>query len=167
MVVNVWLPFLRRKVVRLPLVLIWIVVVCCSVSAQTERTIVIRLLDSQTGQAIVPVAGDNGISVTVNENAASPRLTARVNKDGVWELKVGPEVEKVQIDTPAGPEGWGYVFCDCSKFHPATIPSYAVDEILKTGVEAANKCSKRFAQAKAGEIVFFVRRPNWHEKLPI
>ena len=167
MAVNAWFPFSIERICRLVLVVAGIAVLCCAVSAQTERTIVIRLLDSQTGQAIVPVAGDNGISVTVNEDTASPRLTARVNKDGVWELRVGLEVEKVQIDTPAGPEGWGYVFCDCSKFHPATIPSYSVAEILKTGVEAANKCSKRFAQAHPGEIIFFVRRPNWHEKLTI
>jgi hypothetical protein len=167
MFVNERFRFSIERISRLVLVLIWMAVACCSLSAQTERTIIIRLLDSQTGEAIAPVAGDNGISVTVNEDAASPRLTARVNKDGVWELKVGPEVEKVQIDTPAGPGGWGYVFCDCSKFHPATIPSYPVAEILKTGVEAANKCSKRFAQAHAGEIIFFVRRPNWHERLPV
>ncbi len=167
MFVNAWFPCSIKRICRLTLILIGMAAVCCSLSAQTERTIIIRLLDSHTGQAIAPVAGDNGISVTVNEEAASPRLTARVNKDGVWELKVGPEIEKVQIDTPAGPEGWGYVFCDCSKFHPATIPSYSVAAILKTGVEAANKCSKRFAQAHPGEIIFFVQRPNWHEKLPI
>ena len=147
--------------------LIWIAMACCSLSAQNERTIIIRLLDSQSGKAIVPVAGDNGISVTVNEDATIPRLTARVNKDGVWELKVGPGVEKVQFDTPAGPGGYGYVFCDGSKFRPATIPSYSVAEILSPGVEAANKCSKRFAQAHPGEIIFFVRRPNWREKLPM
>lgn len=167
MVGSVRFAFSMRKLAGLAFVLIWITAATCSLSAQTDRSFIIRLLDSQTGQPVAPIPGDNGISITVNENNANPHLTARVNKDGVWEAHVGPDVEKVQIDTPAGPEGFGYVFCDCSKFHPATLPSYSVAEILKTGVEASNKCSKRFAQAKLGEIIFFVRRPNWHERLPI
>jgi hypothetical protein len=164
---SVRLRFFIRKLAVFAALVIWVAAACHSVSAQSERTFIIRLFDSQTGQPVAPIPGDNGISITVNENTASPHLTARVNKDGVWEAHVGPDVEKVQIDTPAGPDGFGYVFCDCSKFHPATLPSYSVAEILKTGVEASNKCSKRFTQAKPGEIVFFVRRPNWHEKLPI
>ncbi len=159
--------FSIRKIACLFLLLVWIAVACCSLSAQTESAIIIRLLDSQTGNPIVPIAGDNGISVTVNESNVNPHLTARVNKDGLWELHLAQEIEKVQIDTPAGPGGWGYVFCDCSRFRPSQLPSYSVAEILKLGIVAPNHCNKRLAVAKPGEIVFFVRRPNWREKLPI
>ena len=142
--------------------------VCGAVQAQTDsRTITIRLLDSQTGQAIVPIPGDNGISITVNENSANPRLTAHANPQGLWQVTVPADVTKVQFDTPAGPDGFGYVFCDGSKFRPSSLPVYLVADILSTGVEPNNHCSKRFAQAKPGEIIFFVRRPNWHERLPI
>ena len=145
-----------------------LVAMCCSVPAQPDsRVITIRLLDSQTGQPVGPVPGDNGISITVNENGANPRLTAHVNPQGVWDVKVPADVTAVQFDTPAGPDGFGYVFCDSSKFRPLTAPVYSVAEILNAGVEPNNHCSKRFAQAKPGEILFFVRRPNWHERLPL
>ena len=145
-----------------------LVAMCCSVPAQPDsRVITIRLLDSQTGQPVVPVPGDNGISITVNENGANPRLTAHVNPQGVWDVKVPADVTAVQFDTPAGPDGFGYVFCDSSKFRPLTAPVYSVAEVLNAGVEPNNHSSKRFAQAKPGEILFFVRRPNWHERLPL
>jgi len=141
---------------------------CCALGAQPDsRTITIRLLDSQNGQPIVPIPGDNGISITVNENGANPRLTAHVNPQGVWGVVVPPDVTQVQFDTPAGPDGFGYVFCDSPKFRPAAAPVYLVADILNAGVEANNHCSKKFAQAKPGEIIFFVRRPNWHERLPM
>ena len=107
MAVIVRLQFFIRKLAVLAAVVISIAAACYSASAQTERTFIIRLLDSQTGQPVVPIPGDNGISITVNENNANPHLTARVNKDGVWEALVGPDVEKVQIDTPAGPRARG------------------------------------------------------------
>lgn len=141
---------------------------CGVLHAQPDaRVITIRLLDSQTGQPIVPIPGDNGISITVNENSANPRLTARVNPQGVWDVRVPADVTKVQFDTPAGPDGFGYVFCDGSKFRPSSPPVYSVADILTPGVEPKNHCSKRFGQAKPGEIIFFVRRPNWHERLPM
>jgi hypothetical protein len=157
----------RRRTACFLLLMVWVALACSSLSAQTERTITIRLLDSQTGQPIVPVAGNSGINVTVNEDTANPQLKAHVVKDGVWELQVPQDVEKVQFDSPAGPDGWGYVYCDSSKLHPQKWPSYSVAEILNPGVEAPNRCNKRFAQAKPGEIILFVRRPNWVEKMPL
>ena len=153
------------RLARLSLLLVGM---CCALNAQPDaRTITIRLLDSQSGQPIVPVPGDNGISITVNENGANPRLTARVNPQGVWEVVVPEDVSKVQFDTPAGPDGFGYVFCDSTKFRPFSPPVYSVADILNAGAEPNNHCSKKFAQAKPGEIIFFVRRPNWHERLPM
>jgi hypothetical protein len=157
-----------RKIGGLFLVVVGVAGVCGATYAQADaRVITIRLLDSQTGQAIVPIPGDNGISITVNENSANPRLTAHANPQGLWQVTVPADVTKVQFDTPAGPDGFGYVFCDGSKFRPSSLPVYLVADILSTGVEPNNHCSKRFAQAKPGEIIFFVRRPNWHERLPI
>jgi hypothetical protein len=157
-----------RRVGGLALVVFGIAGVCCAANAQPDtRVITIRLLDSQSGQPIVPVPGDNGISIIVNENGANPRLTAHVNPQGVWEVKVPADVTKVQFDTPAGPDGFGYVFCDGTKFRPSSPPVYSVADILNAGAEPNNHCSKRFAQAKPGEIIFFVRRPNWHERLPM
>ena len=157
-----------RKIGGLFLVVLGVAGVCGAMYAQADaRVITIRLMDSQTGKPIVPIPGDNGISITVNENSANPRLTARVNPQGVWQVVVPADVSKVQFDTPAGPDGFGYVFCDGSKFRPSSPPVYSVADILSTGVEPNNHCSKRFAQAKPGEIIFFVRRPNWHERLPI
>jgi hypothetical protein len=148
--------------------LLGLVVVCGAVYAQPgSRVVTIRLLDSQTGQPVAPVPGDNGISIIVNENSGNPRLTARVNPQGVWQVVVPEDVSKVQFDTPAGPDGFGYVFCDCTKFRPSSPPAYLVADILNAGAEPNNHCSKRFAQAKPGEIIFFVRRPNWHERLPM
>jgi len=162
------IPGSLRRIGGLVLVVLGIVGMCCALYAQTDsRTITIRLLDSQTGQPIVPIPGDNGISVIVNENSANPRLTARANAQGVWDVKVPADVAQVQFDTPAGPDGFGYVFCDASKFKPASPPVYLVADILSAGAEPNNHCSKRFAQAKPGEIIFFVRRPNWRERLPM
>jgi hypothetical protein len=159
--------FSIREIARFLILPVWIAAACMALSAQTERTITILLLDSQTGQPIVPVAGNSGINVTVNESGANPQLKAHPVKDGLWELKVTQDVEKVQFDNPAGPGGWVYVYCDSSKLHPQTWPSYSAAEIFNSGVEAPNRCNKRFAQAKPGEIILFVRRPNWMEKMPM
>lgn len=156
---------MARRLARLALVMVGMT---CALLAQPDaRMMTIRLLDSQSGQPIVPIPGDNGISITVNGNSANPRLTARANEQGVWEVRVPPDVTEVQFDTPAGPDGFGYVFCDGSKFRPSSPPAYSVADILNAGAEPNNHCSKRFAQAKPGEIIFFVRRPNWHERLPM
>ncbi|MGA2851613.1 MAG: hypothetical protein ABSE46_21630 [Terracidiphilus sp.] len=51
-----------RKIGGLFLVVVGVAGVCGATYAQADaRVITIRLLDSQTGQAIVPIPGDNGI----------------------------------------------------------------------------------------------------------
>jgi hypothetical protein len=152
---------------RLTILLIATALAWSAIPAQTQKTITIRLFDGKSGLAIAPIAGDAGINVPINQGNAGSHLTAHANKDGVWELSVTPDVETLQIDSPSGPDGWGYVSCD-GRLYPTAQPIYSVADILKSGIVSANHCNKKIAAplAKAGEIVLYVRRPNWMEKIP-
>jgi hypothetical protein len=47
------------------------------------------------------------------------------------------------------------------------MPSYPIKKILESGISAANTCGKFRAEAKPGELVFFVRPRTWLEKLKL
>jgi hypothetical protein len=44
-------------------------------------------------------------------------------------------------------------------------PSYSIRKILESGVSATNTCGKFRAQAKPGELIFFVRPPTFWERM--
>jgi hypothetical protein len=44
------------------------------------------------------------------------------------------------------------------------IPSYSIKKILESGVTAGNTCGKFRAEAKPGELIFFVRPLTWLER---
>jgi hypothetical protein len=44
-------------------------------------------------------------------------------------------------------------------------PSYPIRKILESGVSATNTCGKFRAQAKPGELIFFVRPPTFLERM--
>jgi hypothetical protein len=44
-------------------------------------------------------------------------------------------------------------------------PSYRIEKILESGVAASNRCGKFRAEAKPGELIFFVRPRSFWERL--
>jgi hypothetical protein len=44
-------------------------------------------------------------------------------------------------------------------------PSYRIEKILESGVVAGNRCGKFRAEAKPGELIFFVRPASWLERM--
>jgi hypothetical protein len=44
-------------------------------------------------------------------------------------------------------------------------PSYPIKNILETGVVASNTCGKFKAEARPGDLIFFVRPASWWEKM--
>jgi hypothetical protein len=47
------------------------------------------------------------------------------------------------------------------------IPTYRISKIVEMGVAAANTCGKFKAEAKPGELILFVRRISFWEKLKL
>ena len=45
------------------------------------------------------------------------------------------------------------------------MPSYSIKKILESGVSAANRCGEFRAEAKPGELVFFVRPRSFSERM--
>jgi hypothetical protein len=45
------------------------------------------------------------------------------------------------------------------------MPWYSIKKILESGVSTANRCGKFEAEAKPGELIFFVRPLTWWERL--
>jgi hypothetical protein len=54
---------------------------------------------------------------------------------------------------------------DTPKNNLNRAPSYRMKEILESGVVASNRCGQFKAEAKPGELVFFVRSPTLKEKM--
>jgi hypothetical protein len=113
-------------------------------------------------------------------------LLAPTNKDGVVVLHMGGGT--VSAEVPSGtrcvggfparatlPQGEDRITPasggnDCQRFHKHQVntpPSYSMQEILQHGVVAENTCGKVRAEAKPGELIFFLRPPTWLEKLKL
>jgi len=45
------------------------------------------------------------------------------------------------------------------------VPAYSTKKILESGLSASNRCGRFRAEAKPGELIFFVRPPSWLELL--
>jgi hypothetical protein len=123
----------------------------------------IRILDSKTGN---PIAVSE-FQVFIKNPVRGTNEYIRPNSNGVGELNINDESDVIHIYVANG--GLAYVSCDCVKDHPVVESVYyshwySVAEILRTGIVAPNRCHRKKAVAKPGEIVFFVRPLTFLER---
>jgi hypothetical protein len=158
----------------------------CSVSGQEIR---IRVVDARSGKAInnecvsvslgtwhggdliAPTnkAGAVVLHLTENEVIAAGVSPSPCNRIAV----LGPKPLPKGIDTIAVTSN---EYIDCQEWAkvipeeaPKNIlnraPSYQIEKILESGVAAGNRCGKFTAEAKPGELIFFVRPASFWEKV--
>ena len=151
----------NRSLALILSVVAWIAAICTASSAQTNRTIKIRMLNSKTGQPITT----SEIEVRIRTSSSSAGAT------GVAPIYVRPKEEKAvfpisvsDIRVYARDGVWGYVNCDSVKDRSLTEHWYSISEIIASGIAAPNRCNKRTVNAQPGEFVFFVRPMTSWEK---
>jgi hypothetical protein len=151
------------KIVGILSLLVAVAVLSGFLSAQTKKTITIRILDSKTGNPITI----SEFQIFIKNPIRGTNEYIRSNRDGVRELDIKDETDVIRIYAPNPP--WAYVSCDCVKDNPVVDSIYyshwySIAEILKAGIVAPNRCHRKKAVAKPGEIVFFVRPLTFLEK---
>jgi hypothetical protein len=145
----------------------------------------IRVLNAHNGKPIT----NECVNVSLGPWHGADLLAA-TNKDGVAVLRMADNEVLAETAYPGWPaqasgrsdvdaitiSGDHYVACqEYRKITPGerptdslnTMPSYPVKRILEFGISAANTCGKFRAEAKPGELIFFVRPRTWLEKLKL
>jgi len=132
-----------------------------------NRTIIIRMLDSETGQQIPPSTfmvyfGD---SVKSAKWGRSPDLWVHPEKDGTGRITLPPSAAVFSVFVPDGQDSRAYMKCDTvTKLGHYREHWYPVATIVASGIVAPNHCSRQGVLAKPGEFVFFVRPMTDREK---
>jgi hypothetical protein len=154
-------------------ILVCLAAFCLSISAQTEKTITVRMLDSRTGLLI---ASSNYL-VRINHQQEDHGNWIVKNEDGSGNLTPPPDAELVSIHATYESATLIYANCDADKDRgsaehaPSQDRWYPVATILSSGIVAPNNCigkkvpEKLQVIAKPGEFVFFVRPLTPREKL--
>ena len=150
-----------RRTLGMLTLLLCAAALCGSLSAQTEKTITIRMLDSRTGHLIAT----SDFLVRINHEETVHPNWVRQNEDGTGKLTVPQNATVLSAQAKYSIGFDIYVNCDSTKDKEIQVARwYAVSDILTSGVVAPNGCSKQTALAKPGEFVFFVRKQNWREQ---
>jgi len=154
-----------RPVLRFILIAICAAAVCAPMHAQKKQTatsITVRMLDSRNGR-VIP---SNTFLVRINHQPIIHSDWITSNEDGSATLTLPPEARDVIVQATYDSSTQIYINCDSlRKKEPPADQWYAVSDLVKFGVAAANGCGKHRASALAGELVFFVRKQNWKEEM--
>jgi hypothetical protein len=147
----------------------WVFVMCVTSSAQTDRRITIRMLDSKTGE---PITGSefqislHGLPDLSKISGLDPYWMEGGERHGILEIPFEPGAVSVAVHSSYGPGNWSYVNCDCVKERgPYREHWYLIADILKSGIVAPNHCNRRKGIAKPGDFVLFVRPITFWEKM--
>jgi hypothetical protein len=163
---------MRQRISRLVLLMACMAAVCGSVSAQTQSTITLRMIDIRTGMLIA----SSNFLVRVNHQQTEHGDWVTQNEDGTGKLTLPANTEVVSIHATYDSATLIYANCDADKDRgssekaPAPDHWYPVAEILAKGLVAPNDClgkkvpEKLQVVAKPGEFVFFVRPLNARER---
>lgn len=117
-------------------------------SAEVVR---IRVVDGRDGKTIT----NEHVQVWVVGKRVSRSLTPGTY--GVAEFRA-PAGSSVEIGSN--------LYFDWRPFEKgAPRPTYSIDEIETSGIVSLNTCGKSAAQAKPGELLFFVRPLPWWERV--
>jgi hypothetical protein len=157
--------------------------VTCCVAGQAQQ-IRIRALNAKNGKPIV----NECLNVWYGKGKGA-HLIAKTDKQGVAVL----HLTQTGLSTESGCPGWPtqvsqqadssvivvagdrYVACNkkYSKIKPGesqadpfdTMPNYPLATLLTSGISADNACGNFRAQAAPGELVLFMRAPEWWERM--
>ena len=163
---------MTRRTHRVFLLALLLAAFSVALSAQNEKTITIRMLDSRTGLLIA----SSNFLVRVNHLEAVHGNWVTKNEDGTGALSLPPDSDVVSIHATYESATLIYANCDADKDRGtsdhASKPDhwYSVAAILSSGVVATNNCigkkvpEKLQMVAKPGEFVFFVRELNTAER---
>lgn len=134
--------------------------------SEDTANITLRMLDGKTGQPMSTSESQLdfwvGTSLQPTQRADIGSRSVRPDKSGSAEITL-PAASFISVHARYGNAGSDYVNCDRIKTRAPF--RYSVSQILTTGVAAPNYCSKRKADAKPGEFVFFVRPMTLWEKM--
>ena len=144
-------------------------ILCGTMSGQSDRKIVFRMLDSRTGQ---PITGSeyeiffDKLPDLSKVNGLDPYWKEGGRRNGILDIPFEPGAASIAVHSSYGPANWSYVNCDSVKISsPHRVPWYPINQILQSGIAAPNGCNSRKAAAKPGEFVFFVRPMTFWEKM--
>jgi hypothetical protein len=134
--------------------------------AQTAKTLTILMLDGKTGKPIIP----SNFLVRFDHLDAIHNESVRIGDDGLGTVTVPASASFLSVQATYSESMDYYVNCDAAMQKDVrTLHWYPIADILSTGVNSPNECSKgkyddatRLA-AKPGVFVFYVRKTNWHE----
>lgn len=158
----------RTFTIRLSLV-IGVLLVSITMSGQSDKKIIFRMLDSRTGQPITGaeyVISFEKLPDLSKISGLDPYWKEGGQKNGILDIPFEADDASIVVHSNYGPANWGYVNCDSVKtpaLHRA--PWYPIKQILQSGIAAPNDCNSRKAVAKPGEFVFFVRPMTFWEKM--
>jgi hypothetical protein len=160
-----------RRIDRLFSGTVWLlsmIILCATLSAQNDRTISVRMLDSKTGQPI----STSEIDVMVRASGVStqakgiPPVSVRPNREGIGVATFPTGASDIRAYALYGKANWSYVNCDSIRDQGSAQEHwYSISEILATGIALPNFCSNRKVAVKPGEFVFFVRPMSFWEKM--
>lgn len=176
-----WLPFR-------PALLIAVLTSLLTPSAQAQD-IRIRILDGRNnGKQITKEC----LNIWIGEWPRGPHLVAGTNTNGFVVLHLNDNELMAETACPGWParaarqagvdtiamSGDYYVACQeygkIAADKPATLdslkglmPLYSIKRVLESGVVSANTCGKFRAEAKPGELIFFMRARTFWEKLAL
>lgn len=125
----------------------------CISTTLLAQEIRIRVVDGRNGRAI----GDERVNVLFDAER-SARLVP-TDRSGVAAVNLGNDhVETIRITSD--------YYTPCQP-HPKDTPflSFAVTEVLQSGVASSNSCGKIEGSPKPGELIFFVRPRSFLERL--
>jgi hypothetical protein len=162
--------------------LLWVLVAFFALVLHAQE-IRIRVLNARNGK---PISNECVNVWTGTWHGA--HLVATTNKNGIAVLRLADNEILAETACPGWPAQASrrsgvdaitisadyYVACqEYGKITPgepttdplSTMPSYPIKRILESGITAANACGKFTAEAKPGELVFFVRPRKFLERM--
>jgi hypothetical protein len=102
----------------------------------------------------------------VTAAAVSPSPCDRTAILGPKPLPKGVDTIAITSDEYIDCQEWAKVIPgEAPKDNLNRAPSYRIEKILESGVAAGNRCGKFKAEAKPGELIFFVRPSSWLERM--
>ena len=129
--------------------LCWLAVFLLPAAPLPAEVIRIHIEDGRNGKRI----SNEHVQVWIN---GTPRA-----------VSLAPDADGTAVlDAPAGSriEIESNYYMDCRPFQKgAPRPTYSVDEVMISGIATTNSCGKVGAEARRGELLFFVRPLHWWE----
>jgi len=134
-------------------------------SAERAPSISILLLDGNSGNPMI------GVGLFINPDCGQAcvfpdnRFSWTTNSAGEIELPAMPNLRRLRVMKPSS----NFMYCQESENHNVNIvnpDSFAVEDILRTGVKAPNNCNRGIrVQPRPGQLIFFLRDLTWWEQL--